>query len=229
LPVQPREYSKKLFLDGFRYRRFARGPTDAATRLKWVHLQPAVFADSYQQLARVLSDQGNPAGATDVLIQLERDRREAEHPNLFFMSWNAILEWTVAYGYSPWRAALPATVIVVIGWILFLVGYRSGIVLPSDKDAFASLGKGRSYMEYRGLLPSHYPAFSAFVYSLDSFVPIVDLGQKKSWLPSATRGAQAGWGITTGWWLRTYLWLHIAFGWLLTTLVVAGVTGFVKH
>jgi len=35
-------------------------------------------------------------------------------------------------------------------------------------------------------------------------------------------------GLGGGSWLRVYLWVHIASGWLLTTLLVVGLTGLVR-
>ncbi|MEW2354669.1 hypothetical protein [Spirillospora sp. NPDC029432] len=59
------------------------------------------------------------------------------------------------------------------------------------------------------------PAFNAFAYTLDVLLPVVDLGQQKAWQP---QGA------------ATYCtWVLIAAGWILTTAVVAGLTGVVKR
>lgn len=213
----------KLFLDGYRYRRFTEGPRDAGSRLRWVRRQPAVIADSYQQLARVLNDAGDPAGARDVLINLEFDRRLAERPNWFLWLWNWVLALTIGYGYAAWRALFPAIAIVALGSMLFLRGFRSGVVSPSDKDAYGAFA-----VDPQRAAPRHYPKFSAVMYSLDTFLPIVDFGQKAYWMPNPNRGAVWMFGLTSGWFLRLYLWGHIAFGWLLTTLVVAGITGLVK-
>ena len=51
-------------------------------------------------------------------------------------------------------------------------------------------------------------------------LPIVDLHQEKYWLPDARKDY--------GWLYQAYLWLHIIFGWILTTVLVAGLTGLVK-
>ena len=59
------------------------------------------------------------------------------------------------------------------------------------------------------------PLFNPIVYSLDSFVPLIDLHQAKYWLP-------------TGLLLRTYHWLHIIAGWALTSLLVVGMTRLVR-
>ena len=53
------------------------------------------------------------------------------------------------------------------------------------------------------------PKFNAVMYSLDSFVPLINLGQAKYRYP-------------TGAFLRTYLWVHILAGWTLSTLLAVG-------
>ncbi|MEE8516862.1 MAG: hypothetical protein V3T02_09520, partial [Alphaproteobacteria bacterium] len=65
-----------------------------------------------------------------------------------------------------------------------------------------------------------YPCLQPIVYSLDAFLPIVDLHQEKYWLPDASKDYGLGYLI--------YLWLHIMSGWLLTSVLIAGLTNLVK-
>ena len=65
-----------------------------------------------------------------------------------------------------------------------------------------------------------YPCLQPVLYSLDAFLPIVDLHQEKYWLPDSSK--------KMGWLFQAYLWLHISFGWILSTVFVAGLTGLVK-
>jgi hypothetical protein len=76
-----------------------------------------------------------------------------------------------------------------------------------------------------------YPKFQAFVHSLDTLLPIVDLKQKGYRLPNANQAENLIRGISFRWGglLRIYLWVHILFGWILTTLWVAGFTGIVRR
>jgi hypothetical protein len=59
------------------------------------------------------------------------------------------------------------------------------------------------------------PAFHPFAYTADVTLPIVDLGQKRVWEP---QGAALYWS-----------WALTAAGWVLTTAVVAGLTGILKR
>ena len=76
------------------------------------------------------------------------------------------------------------------------------------------------------------PKFCAMVYSLDMFVPLVDLRQANYWLPNGNRGAEVfklkGLRLRWGDLLCFYMWVHIIFGWIFTTLFVVGLTGLIR-
>ena len=59
------------------------------------------------------------------------------------------------------------------------------------------------------------PGFHAAVYSLDTVLPVVDLRQQDIWIPQ---------GVAQ-WWA----WASILAGWVLTTAVVAALTGLLKR
>jgi hypothetical protein len=69
----------------------------------------------------------------------------------------------------------------------------------------------------------------ALIYSLDTFLPIVNLHQEENWHPNDSATCVIGEKqLPCGFILRGYLWLQIMMGWLLTTLGVAAVTGLVR-
>jgi hypothetical protein len=77
----------KLLLDGFTYNGFGTGtgglfgkdtPRDAASRLRWLRLQPRFYPQPYVQLAKVLRDNGDEEGAATVLAAQEE---AAQSPN----------------------------------------------------------------------------------------------------------------------------------------------------
>ncbi|MGD1907857.1 MAG: hypothetical protein ACFB0C_17975 [Leptolyngbyaceae cyanobacterium] len=74
-----------------------------------------------------------------------------------------------------------------------------------------------------------YPVFNALVYSIDVFIPIVDLHQQSYWLPNANRGADVVFSFKWGAFLRWYFWFHIASGWFFSSLWIAGFTGLVRN
>lgn len=76
------------------------------------------------------------------------------------------------------------------------------------------------------VLPAEYTPFSPFWYSLDTLIPLVDLGQERAWSPSPIGSF---WQDLKGWGLLLYLYIHIIMGWVLTTLTVVALTGLIKR
>jgi hypothetical protein len=71
--------------------------------------------------------------------------------------------------------------------------------------------------------------FSPLAYSVDAFLPILNLHQEDYWLPNATKNSDAYWCyFQCGRVLRWYLWFHIGIGWIFTTLFVAGLSGLIR-
>jgi hypothetical protein len=75
----------KLLIDGLTYKEFGpESPSDAASRLKWLHLQPGFRAQPSQQLANVLRDNGDEAGAARVLAAKNDAQSESSSSPKFF-------------------------------------------------------------------------------------------------------------------------------------------------
>jgi len=211
-----------LVLNGLEYGRIANGPTDAKARLQWLAKQGgSLRPQPYQHLVKIMREIGDDAGAKQVLISFEDEHRKQE-TNVFRRLWRGVLKYTIAYGYRPYYALGWAVLVVLIGACLFGRGRSAGIVAPSDKDAY------QFFTDNAHLAPIYYPRFSSPVYSLDAFLPIINLGLKDHWTPNANLGVRVL-GHTGGWWLRDYLWVHIILGWVLTTLFVAGISGVVSR
>ena len=148
-------------------------------------------------------------------------------------SW--LLDVTIGYGYRPWLALIWAGVWVVIGGSLFGWGYDKEIVIPTKAEAYDSNKKTRQE-------PAFYPAFNRWLYALDTFVPIINFGQKDYWAPQVACNKS---GLIRGGSIRLcilgvpnkpairalylYRWLHIVAGWVLITLVVTGFTNLVRR
>ena len=65
----------KLWLDDFDYRSIAtNSPRDVTSRLRWLELQTGFYPQPYRQLAKVMRESGDDAGAVAVLIAAEDAR-----------------------------------------------------------------------------------------------------------------------------------------------------------
>ncbi len=92
-------------------------------------------------------------------------------------AWNAMLQATIGYGFVPLRALWWIAGFVAFGTLLFRWGYIERVITPTEEGPY------ESFMQ-SGTTPPHYPRFNAFVYSLENFLPVVDLHQGEYWRPS---------------------------------------------
>jgi hypothetical protein len=239
-----------LFLDGFVYERIYKSPTDAETRLRWLDRQQEFTPQPYRQLAKFLREMGDDDGAKQVLFELESRIRAAERKRLvhsrlrwaFHSGEAALYDATVGYGIYPGRAVWYLGGLTALGWIVHRRAQRVGAMAPTDKDAYAE------FHASNGKTPVHFQPFSPLIYSVESCVPLVKLGQDERWQPdpNPTRrvppvaGGKFGrvvdlvldfavrdWALTPVA-LRWFRWIMIGLGWLLATFFVAGLTGIIK-
>ena len=215
----------RLRVDGFVYDQFDRAAPDAKAQLPWLRLQPndRFLSQPFEQLAGVLRKMGLEEDARAVMIA-----KNEEHAHYVERSpewlWYGLFGQLIGYGYSPWRAFGISLIIILIGWAAFRRGYCRGLITPTGETEYT--------MENDEAHPvsKDYPKFNAFVYSLETFVPLVKLGIADHWEPNGNRDAffVENSPLMTGGWLRGYMWFHIIAGWVLTALWVGGITGLVK-
>jgi hypothetical protein len=216
----------KLLIDGFTYHSlggtssyFTRwtSPTDAGSRLRWLALQPGFHPQPYRQLAKVLAESGDDAGATRVRIAAE-DLRYAQHGTLGRL-WGAFLKYTIGYGHRPLLAIEWSFLVVLLGWIVVRVARDAGVMrLTWPENTVPPIDP------HAGLYP--------LLYSLDVFVPFVNLHQEHYWWPDPQSAGEAhilGTPLRVrGSLILYYLWFQIIAGWLLSAIFVAGVTGLIR-
>jgi hypothetical protein len=221
-----------LDLDGFTYNEFGGdSPADASARLQWLALQaPGYRPQPFAELAKALKQSGRTEGEVEVLIAQRVAQRQNGRLSMAARAWNLLLEGTIGYGYRPLRALWWITGFVLVGAILFAWGYRAGVMAPSEPDAYEAFARS-------GRPPVHYPHFNAFVYSLENFLPVVDLHMGNHWRPNVRERVvmdpKSGEWMTenaslSGRLLRGYLWFHILAGWTLTPLMFAGLSGLIR-
>ena len=213
-----------LFLDGFLYDRIDTEPTSAEGRLRWLARQPDGFTPQpYRQLAKILRERGDDAGARTVLIAMEDSRLKHGDLSAVQRAVRWVLWATVGYGYVPLRALWYIVSFVILGTILFGWGHSAGVV---------------TRVAIKDPSPQVEP-FNPFIYSLENFLPLVDLHMAKHWMPDPNATpTPVLWPIldseapalgSLGRILRCYLWVHILCGWFFTSMFIAGITGLVRR
>jgi len=211
-----------LLVDDFVYGDISGGPTDASDRLRWLARQPPGYRPQpYGQLAKVMRERGSDVGAVDVMMAKENARRDQGGLGWSERLWGRVLDVTIGYGYRPIRALWWIFSFVALGSILFELGYRERAITPTEYEAYDLFVK-------TGEPPRHYPPFNAVVYSLENFLPVVDLHQGTYWRPNPRHGTGGRLRALSGTLLRWYLWVHILAGWIITPLLAAGLSGLVR-
>jgi hypothetical protein len=199
-PVQPYQ----MLLDGFVFDGFSdERQWTPEERIDLVRAQQRRLAgfrpQPYDQLARVYASIGDEVSAQRIRVARQRDLRRFGNlswPRLF-ASW--MLDLSIEYGYSAWRPVLASIVVLLVGWGVFWSAGDSGAMRPK------SLPESEEY--------------SALVYTVDAFLPLIDLSQDSHFVPvSSTTVAIAGFDVDSGW-VQRYRWVHKALGLILTALV----------
>jgi hypothetical protein len=228
---------------------------DIDAMIEWIRLQGNQFQyQPYEQLVALLRKQGRDRDTKTVLVEKAKDRADLTEMVFPEKQWHKFLGFTIGYGYLPWRALLISIGVILLGTLTFWIGHRRKIIRETKiveyvEDVTAAdpndPNDPNSYRELR--VRKDYPNFNPFVYSLDMFVPLVDLRQATYWLPSAvvsgesettvssksvrpppTEGKKVDMPITASL-MRLYMWLHILAGWVLSSLLVVGLSGLVKR
>jgi hypothetical protein len=215
----------KLYLYGLTYDLLDDQQTfGAETWIEWLRLQPLrpFRPQPYEQLAAVLRRDGQEGDAKDVQFAKEKDRARRSNLSWSQLPWYRLFGPLIGYGYKPWRAFWLSLIVVAVGAVLFGIGSSHELLTPTRPEGYVTSKDGQQSIS------KNYPVLAPFMYSVDTFTPLIDLDQADFWLPAANRGSELGLGpltITTGGLLRIYLWFHIIAGWILSSLLFVGLTG----
>lgn len=166
---------------------------------------------------------------------------------VFWNFWTGLL---VDYGYRPGKAILFLAALIAFGAVIFYTASVHGIMTPTHPLIYKEAGKSipadcaRNWIyppkslrrECEASMPSEYSTFSALVYSADVALPIVNFRMEDDWSPRLADwktgavppiGNNPPWGW--GWWVRTWEWIQIGLGWMLSLLFVSAVGGIIRR
>ncbi len=170
-----------LVLAGFTYDRFGGDALawDTDARFSWLRQTTNFDPGSWQRLLEVYRAHGQDDEARRTAIAMQNDRLERANlaPHRWLGRW--ILRVTIGHGYRPSLALL---------WAM-------AIVLPLAL-AVARASKGTFVSTEPGVDGSPQPV----VYAVDTFLPIVDLGEADKWVATGS--------------LQWAVWAVIVLGWI---------------
>jgi hypothetical protein len=178
-------------IDGLDYETLSPLDQDVIARLTWLASADGRFLPQpYEHLAAVLRRGGRDNDARLVAIAKERERRSEF--GIAGRVASRFLDATVAFGYKPGRGVLLLGLLAFVGWPIFASAYASHNFVAVHQNA------------------QLVPHFHAWLYSLDSVLPVVDLGERNYWAPE---------GLALYW--KTF---SIIAGWVLVTVIIGTVT-----
>lgn len=200
-------------LTGTTFERFHGGRDERLERelaLRLVNKQePAKFSrDPYMQLERFYRSTGNETKARNIYRCGRRDySRIARKPDSS-ITWSLprnvtdLLWWIMTgYGVVVWRLLGFAVLMVLVGMLLFYF-WPNEALDPASSSAKDNSGEEK--MSYLTL------------YSLDLFLPLVNLHVDEKWTPAALG-------------LQIYAVAHAMIGWLVVPLLVAALAGIMRR
>lgn len=139
-------------------------------------------------------------------------------------AWQAVLRWTIGYGYRPARVVLWALGIIAIFAVMVGLGNQPDSIAPTHSpsgDPICTEQQSNQQAGPSAPVTCAYPTMYPIAYAADAFLPVVNLGQTDNWAPAGGNG----YGVV----LAAVQWIVILSGWVLTAIFVAGLTNVVKR
>ena len=206
LPGSNTELPCHIYMDGFVYEQFGgRSRLDAETRERWLDLQPAedlganLKSQPFEQLIKTLRAMGRFEDAQRIAVLKEnRNRPKTVLSRLAKFVWG----W-IGYGYYWHRMLYIAIALWFAGGLIYHVSREFGVIrfdqTAATGGAYGECGNAEGSLfepqEHPGpgnnndntastrkeYMEQKCPTFYAFKLSADAILPIVGLGEKKSW------------------------------------------------
>lgn len=164
----------------------------------------------YEQLAKVLKNMGHESDSREVLIAKQEALCKCGNISNSRRFWHWFLGITMGHGYRPIRPIVFGLFMVFLGFAIFHIAYENSYMAQSKLSIF----KGNMHL---------YSEFNPYIYSLDTFLPFLDLHQENYWIP-AYNHQHPLWSFL----IHLYLWFHIIIGWFVTTLAAVSLSGVVR-
>lgn len=146
---------------------------------------------------------------------------------LFALVWLMFfwLAGVAIFAYAEGRGAVMPNSAVVLRapeWTLCGIGQdeQRPLVASGPSQGLAMPGQTQLDCFRQRWEASSYPAFSPWMYSLDTLLPVLDMGQRSFWRPNP---AKPGGRVAI-----SYFYFQSIVGWALSLLAVAGFSGLVK-
>ena len=171
---------------------------DVDTLKKWMDLQYPnfFFSQPYERLAMILKKHGYDEYAKKIIIKKRHAWIEYQKGVVEKFLYTGALYVAICV-YFPFKLLAIASLIILFGFGLY---FGENCMIKTKASS---------------VTPGEYPKFRPFIYSLDAFIPLIDLKQVSYRLPKG--------GIIYGFFL-----FETILGWIIMTLTLAILSGIVK-
>ena len=194
---------------------------------------------------------GHSDTANEIAIAFEQHRYALGKVSYPARLPHKIFGWVACYGYKPMRLVGWMLSVWLSFAALYWVAAYQGVFAPSDPLVFQNaeyetcrtintngiydrnvinntIEVSRNWYTCAAL-KGEYTTFSPLAYSLDAILPLVDLGQEKTWgvyieTPKANAIGEF-FQFPLNHWIRLLVWFEILFGWMASLILVAVLTG----
>ncbi len=220
------------------------------------HVEGKFLPQPYTQFAKVMRNAGHTAEARKALMErdtiLFQEAETADREALLAAYqygvpaksdsgkiwlrlqarrlWSGLSRRVIGHGHRPEYALFWALGAVAFGTGWFFLAYAAGVMVPNS-DVILTSADWLKAMNPAAIAPTpawsalpsakHYETFYALPYALDVFVPFVSLGQEQAWAASTV--------TWFGWATRCMTFAYQIAGWVVTSLGIAAITGFVQR
>ncbi|MCI4664615.1 MAG: hypothetical protein MRY74_07825 [Neomegalonema sp.] len=149
------------------------------------------------------------------------------------------------YGYGQRRIIGMLAAIWLAGAFVYGQAAEQGLIVPTAPYVYAEADRAKACAKSWtscAAMPVEHTAFEPFLYSADVMAPVVAFGIETDWEPLYTNRSDAVrpngsamtltiWPLSLNlpaWGLRTFFWVQIIAGWVLSALLLAVMSGLMK-
>lgn len=197
-------HKKKLTIAGMRFEHLQRlTPDGVKTHIAWLERQKNEESSlqAYEHLSKVLKNSGDEHHARIVRYKMEERRTQYILSQLRRVG-HRLFGWTIGYGQRPvfWTPVI-AFLVILLGSAMFFDRIEPGYLVQA---------KGAS---------GQVPEFNSLLYSIDLFLPVINLHQAEFWVPQGFSSNPA---------LQLWFLIQILAGWILSTFFVVGLSKIIR-
>lgn len=233
-----------LLMDGLTYDRIKGKVSTPPERREWLvngsYFKGEFRPQPFTQYAKFLRATGHDDQARRVLVERETLVRRHERQELtgimriWRVFWDGTQRSVVGYGHEPFRSVRWLALLVLLTWLPADLAWQEGSMAPNaapilvsdtwNSISAAAEAEGQNPAAAWSKVPpgKDWESFHALAYAVDVVIPIIDFGQTDAWAPSTEREA---WGRFLWWWR----WFMTTFGWIVTALGAAAITGIIRR